>query len=155
MQSIIENTLKSLNIELPQPVVPVANYVPYVVVENTVFLSGQLPMKDGKPQYLGKAGKEFSVEEARAAAKLCAINLLSQLRAACGGNLDRVKQCVRLGIFVNSADDFTDQPKIANGASDLMVEVFGAAGKHARAAVGVNTLPLGVCVEVDGIFIID
>ena len=155
MQNNIENILKSLNIELPQPVVPVANYVPYVVSGNFVFLSGQLPMKDGTPQYIGKAGKEFNVEEAQVAARLCAINLLSQLRAACGGDLDRVKQCVRLGIFVNSAEDFIDQPKVANGASDLMVDVFGAAGKHARAAVGVNTLPLGVCVEVDGVFIVE
>jgi len=152
MQGAIENKLKSMNIELPQPVTPVANYVPYVITGHLVFISGQLPVKDGKPQHIGKAGKEFTIEQAQASARLCGINLLSQLRAACGGNLDRVKKCVRLGIFVNSAAGFTDQPKVANGVSDLMVELFGEAGKHARAAVGVNELPFGVAVEVDGVF---
>lgn len=150
--SKINHTLKSMNIELPQSVMPAANYIPYTVTGNLVFISGQLPMKDGKPQDIGKVGKEFTLEQAQGTAKLCAINILSHLKAACGGNLDRVKRCVRLGIFVNSAAGFTDQPKVANGASDLMVAVFGEAGKHARFAVGVSELPFGVAVEVDGTF---
>lgn len=152
MQSAIDKKLASLNIQLPQPVTPVANYVPTVTTGNLVFISGQLPMKDGKLQDIGKLGKEFSIEQGVASARLCGINLLAQLSAACGGNLDRVKRCVKLGIFVNSATGFTDQPKVANGVSDLMVDIFGDAGKHARAAVGVSELPFGVAVEVDGIF---
>ncbi len=112
-------------------------------------------MKDGKPQDIGKAGKEFTTLQAQATARLCGLNMLAHLKAACGGNLDRVKRCVKLGIFVNSAPGFSDQPKVANGVSDLMVEIFGDAGKHARAAVGVAELPFGVSVEVDGTFEIE
>lgn len=147
-----EHKLASMNITLPVTAPPVANYIPYTVVGNLVFISGQLPMKDGKPQDIGKVGKEFTVEQAQATAALCGINILAQLKAACGGNLSRVKRCVRLGVFVASAPGFTDQPKVANGASDLMVAVFGDAGKHARAAVGVSELPFGVAVEIDAIF---
>lgn len=154
MSNDIEKKLAAMNIVLPQPAAPVASYVPYVITGNTVFISGQLPMKDGKPGYLGKAGKEVTVEQAQEAAALCGINLLAQLKAACGGDLSRVRQCVKLGVFVASAPGFTDQPKVANGVSDLMVGVFGDAGKHARAAVGVAELPFGVAVEVDGIFAI-
>src|SRR5205085_12007121 len=117
-----------------------------------VYVSGTLPMKDGKPQDIGKVGKEFTLEQGQATAKLCVINILGHLKAACGGDLDRVKKCVRMGIFVNSAAGFTDQPKVANGASDMMVEIFGDAGKHARFAVGVSELPFGVAVEVDATF---
>jgi len=152
---MIDQKLKDLHIELPPSAAPVANYVPFVISGNLVFISGQLPMKDGKLQSLGKVGAEISIEQAQAAAKLCGINLLSHLKAACGGNLDRVKRCVRLGVFVASADGFTDQPKVANGVSDLMVEIFGDEGKHARAAVGTNALPFGVSVEVEGIFEIE
>lgn len=147
-----EHKLASMNITLPMTSPPAANYIPYTVVGNLVFISGQLPMKDGKPQDIGKVGKEFTVEQAQATAALCGINILAQLKSACGGNLSRVKRCVRLGVFVASAPGFTDQPKVANGASDLMVAVFGEAGKHARAAVGVSELPFGVAVEVDAIF---
>ena len=154
-QSKVDQKLATLNIQLPQPVTPVANYVPFVITGNLVFISGQLPMKDGKLQYIGKTGKEITIEDAAQAAKLCGINLLAQLKAACGGNLDRVKRCVRLGVFVASAPGFTDQPKVANGVSDLMVEALGDAGKHARAAVGVSELPFGVSVEVDGTFEIE
>lgn len=147
--------LKSLDIDLPESAPPAANYIPYTVTGNLVFVSGQLPMKGGKPQDIGKVGKDFTVEQAQQTAKLCGINILSHLRAACGGDLDRVKRCVRLGVFVNSAPGFTDQPKVANGVSDLMVNVFGDRGKHARFAVGVNELPFGVAVEVDGTFEID
>jgi enamine deaminase RidA (YjgF/YER057c/UK114 family) len=149
---LVDKKLAELNIVLPQPVTPVASYVPYVISGNMVIISGQLPMKDGKPQDIGKVGKEFTIEQAQQTAKLCGINILSQLKAACGDNLDRVKKCVRLGVFVASAPGFIDQPKVANGASDLMVAVFGDAGKHARAAVGVAELPLGVAVEVDAMF---
>lgn len=152
MTNATEKKLAALNIVLPQPAAPVASYVPYTLAGNTVFISGQLPMKDGKLQMLGKAGGEVTVEQAQEAAKLCAVNVLAQLKVACGGDLDRVRQCLKLGVFVASAPGFTDHPKVANGASDLMVSVFGDAGKHARAAVGVAELPFGVCVEVDAVF---
>jgi len=155
MHGNIDKKLESMNIVLPQSVMPAANYVPYVVSGNQVFVSGTLPMKDGKPQDLGKLGKEFTIEQGQQTAKLCGINILSHLRAACGGNLDRVKRVIRLGVFVNSAAGFTDQPKVANGISDMMVEIFGDKGKHARFAVGVSELPFGVSVEVDGTFEIE
>lgn len=148
----IEQRLKDHQLTLPEAASPVANYVPYAQSGKLVFISGQLPMKDGKPAILGKLGENTSLEQGQEAAKLCALNLLAQLKSACGGDLGKVKRCVRLGIFVASADDFTDQPKVANGASDLMVLALGDAGKHCRAAVGVNTLPLGVAVEVEGTF---
>jgi enamine deaminase RidA (YjgF/YER057c/UK114 family) len=148
----IEAKLESLNIQLPASVMPAANYVPYTISGNQVFVSGTLPMKDGKPQDIGKLGKEFTIEQGQATARLCAINILAHVKAACGGDLDRVKKVIRMGIFVASAEGFTDQPKVANGASDLMVEIFGEAGKHARFAVGVAELPFGVSVEVDATF---
>lgn len=148
----IEQKLTAMGIELPPSAMPAANYVPYTQSGNLVFVSGTLPMKDGKPQDIGKAGKEFTVEQAQATARLCGVNILAHLKAACGGDLGRVKKCVRLGIFVNSAAGFTDQPKVANGVSDFIVELMGEAGKHARFAVGVSELPFGVAVEVDGTF---
>lgn len=152
MQSAVEKKLTGMNIELPQSVMPAANYVPYTISGNLVYVSGTLPMKDGKPQDIGKLGKEFTVEQGQKTARLCCINILAHLRAACGGDLSRVKKVVRLGVFVNSAPGFTDQPKVANGASDMMVDLFGEAGKHARFAVGVSELPFGVAVEVDATF---
>jgi enamine deaminase RidA (YjgF/YER057c/UK114 family) len=122
-----------------------------VVSDKLVFVAGQITLQDGKPQFLGKLGREFGVEEGQAAARLCAINILSQLRAACGGDLDRVARIVRLGGFVNCTPEFTDQPKVINGASDLIVAVFGDKGKHARAAVGAPSLPLGVAVEIEAV----
>jgi len=148
----IDQALADLNITLPTPLAPVANYVPYVQSGNLVVISGQLPMKDGALAFTGHVGMDVTIEQAQEAARLCAINLLAQVKAAAGGDLSRVVRCVRLGVFVNSAHEFTDQPKVANGASDLMVAVLGEAGKHARAAVGVNTLPLGAAVEVEAIF---
>jgi enamine deaminase RidA (YjgF/YER057c/UK114 family) len=144
--------LKELGIALPTPSAPVASYVPYTFSGNQVFISGQIPLKDGKPQYIGKVGAEISLEDAQAAAKLCAVNLLAQLNAAVDGNLNRVVRCLKLGVFVNAVPDCTQQPEVANGASDLMVAVFGDAGKHARAAVGVGSLPRGVAVEVEAVF---
>lgn len=149
---MIEEKLKTMGIELPAPAAPVANYVGYVVSGGQVIISGQLPLKDGKLAYTGHVGGDVTLEDAQAAARICGINLLAQLKSACGGDWNRVKRCVRLGIFVNSTSEFTDQPKVANGVSDLMVEVLGDIGKHARAAVGVNTLPLGAAVEVEGLF---
>lgn len=152
MAGRIDQRLAELKIELPQAAAPVANYVPAVTSGNLVFISGQVTVWNGEFKYVGKLGRDFSVEEGQAAARLCGLNILAQLRAALNGDLDRVTRCVKLGVFVNSADDFTDQPKVANGVSDLMVEVLGDAGKHARFAVGTNALPLNVAVEVDAVF---
>ncbi|SOD91999.1 RidA family protein [Caenispirillum bisanense] len=152
MAGTVDTRLAELGVTIPQAAAPVANYVGYVVSANQVFVSGQLPLADGKPQVLGKLGADVSVEDGVKAARLCAINLIAQVKAACGGDLDRVVRVVRLGGFVNSTPDFTDHPKVVNGASDLMVEVFGDAGRHCRAAVGVPSLPLGVAVEIDAVF---
>lgn len=153
--SKIQEKLNSLGINLPTPAAPVANYVGFVKVDNLIFVSGQLPIKDGKLQYIGKVGSEISTDEATEAAKLCAINILAQLNVACAGNLDSIKKCVKLGIFVNGVPDFKDHPQVANGASNLIAEVFGDAGKHSRAAVGSGSLPFGVAVEIDAIFEIE
>jgi enamine deaminase RidA (YjgF/YER057c/UK114 family) len=150
--SAIEQKLASMGITLPASVMPAANYVPYTISGNLVFVSGTLPMKDGKPQDIGKLGREFNIEQGQQTARLCGVNILAHLKAACGGDLSRVVRCVRMGIFVASAEGFTDQPKVANGVSDMMVEIFGDAGKHARFAVGVAELPFGVAVEVDATF---
>lgn len=155
MSTSADDNLNRLGITLPDAPAPAANYVPYVVAGNMVYVSGQLPLVDGKLTVTGHVGKNVSTEEAAAQARLSAINLLAQLKAACGGELSRVKQVVKLGGFVACTDDFTDQPEVINGASDLMVEVFGDAGRHARFAVGSNTLPRGTCVEVEGTFLID
>jgi enamine deaminase RidA (YjgF/YER057c/UK114 family) len=150
--SKFESKLNALGITLPTPAAPVANYVGFVKSGNMVFISGQLPLENGELKFKGKVGSEVSVEDAAKAAKICAVNILAQLKSACEGNLDRVVACVKLGVFVNGDADFIDHPTVANGASDLMVEVFADAGKHARAAVGSGSLPRGVSVEVDAIF---
>ena len=152
MTGQIEDRLKDLGIDLPEAAAPAANYVPYVISGNLVFVSGQITMSNGELKYQGKVGQDFTVEEGYEAARLCALNIIAQVKAACGGNLDKVERCVRLGGFVNAAGDFHDHPKVINGASDLMVKVFGDAGRHARAAVGAPALPLNVAVEVDAIF---
>ena len=150
--SLIEARLKELGVTLPTPPLPVASYVPCTVSGNIVFVSGQIPIADGAIKYVGKLGVDVPMEAGQAAAQLCAINLLAQLKVACGGDLDRVVRCLKLGVFVNATPDFSQQPEVANGASDLIAAVFGDAGKHARAAVGVGSLPRGVAVEVDAIF---
>ena len=150
--SSIEKKLAALEITLPIPAAPVANYVGFVKSGNCIFVSGQLPFENGKLQFAGKVGSEISIKDAKKAARLCAIGILAQLKVACDGDLERVTRCVKLGIFVNGDANFKDHPEVANGASDLMVEVLGEAGKHARAAVGSGSLPFGVAVEVDGIF---
>ena len=144
--------LAELGIELPELSAPAANYVPYVVSANLVFVSGQVTVWNGELRFIGKVGDEFSLEEGYEAARLCGLNLIAQARDAAGGDLDRIRRVVKLGGFVNAAPDFTDHPKVINGASDLMAEVFGEAGKHARFAIGAGSLPLGVAVEVDGVF---
>lgn len=151
MAGRIEARLAELKIELPKAAIPVANYVPVVVAGHLAFVSGQVTIWNGEFRYKGRLGAEFKIEDGQAAARLCGLNLIAQLKNALG-DLDRVRRCVKLTVFVNSADDFSDQPKVANGASDLMVEVFGEAGKHTRSAVGVNVLPLNVAVEVEGVF---
>jgi enamine deaminase RidA (YjgF/YER057c/UK114 family) len=147
-----EARLKELAIDLPTPPAPVASYVPYVVTGNLVFISGQVTAAPDGLKYVGKVGADISPEDGKAAARLCAVNLLAQLKAACGGDLDRVRRCVKLGVFVNATPDFTQHPEVGNGASDLIVAVLGDAGKHARAATGAGSLPRGVAVEVDGTF---
>jgi len=152
MAGRIEKLLAEKKIELPKAAAPVANYVPVVQTGNLAFVAGQVTVWNGEFKFVGKLGKEFAVEQGQQAARICGLNVLAQLKGALGGDLDRVRRCVKLNVFVNSTADFTDQPKVANGVSDLMVEVFGEAGKHARAAVGVNVLPLNVAVEVDAVF---
>lgn len=152
MSGRIDARLAELGLVLPATAPALANYVPYTISDHLVFVSGQIGISDGKPQFLGKLGADMSVDEGYRAARLCGLNLIAQIKAACAGDLDRVRRVVRLGGFVNCTADFTDQPKVINGASDLMVEVFGDIGRHARAAVGAPNLPLGVAVEVDGVF---
>jgi len=145
----IEAKLAELGITLPEAAAPVASYVPVVVAGGLAHVSGQLPFVDGK-LVTGRLGEDVALDQGAAAARACGLMILAQLKAALG-SLDRVEKIVKLGAFVNSAGDFTDQPKVANGVSDLMLEVFGDAGRHARAAVGVPALPLGAAVEVDAI----
>lgn len=147
----VEQRLKELGIELPVAAAPAANYVPYAISGNLVFVAGQLPLKDGKLLHPGTVGRDVGLADAVQAARQCGLNIIAQLKAAAGGDLDRVRRIVRLGGFVASAEGFHDQPKVVNGASDLMVAVFGDAGRHARAAVGTNVLPLGASVEIDAI----
>jgi enamine deaminase RidA (YjgF/YER057c/UK114 family) len=151
MAGEVDARLAELGIEVPEAAASVANYLGYVQSGNMVFVSGQIPLVGGEFKYQGKVGAEFSVEDGQEAARICAINIIAQLKAACGGDLDRVRRIVKLGGFVNSTPEFTDQPKVINGASDLMVAVFGDKGKHTRAAVSAGSLPLGVAVEVDAI----
>lgn len=146
----IDARLAELGLELPQAAAPVAAYVPTVLAGGLLHVSGQLPFIDGK-LVTGRLGEDVSLEQGAAAAKACALMLLAQAKAALG-SLDRIEQVVKLGAFINSTGDFTDQPKVANGASELMQAVFGDAGRHARSAVGVPVLPLGAAVEIDAVF---
>ena len=150
--SKIASRIKELGIELPTAASPAANYVPYVLSGNQVVIAGQIPFWNGELTGLGKLGSNLSVDEGAEIARVCGLNLLAQLKVACGGDLDRVSQVVKLGGFVNCIDSFTEQPEVINGASDLMVEIFDDIGRHARFAVGVGSLPRGVAVEVDGVF---
>ena len=151
----VESRLAELGITLPAAPAPLANYVAYAVEGNVAYIAGQIPMDAGELMYPGKVPTQVTVEQARAAARQCGINILAALKGACGGDLDRVRRCVRLQGFVASADDFTAQPTVINAASDLMVEVFGDAGKHTRLALGSNVLPLDSCVEISAMFVLN
>ena len=142
--------LAKLGLDLPEPAAPVAAYVPAVEVNGLLHISGQLPFRDGHLM-AGRIGDDRDMDYGRQAAERCAVMLAAQIRKALGGSLDRVERIVKLGVFVCSADDFSGQPKVADGASELMVSLFGDAGRHARSAVGVPALPLGACVEVDAV----
>lgn len=151
MTGLIDARLAELNIELPNAAVPLAAYVPAVRTGNQLFISGQVPLWNGELRHIGKLGAGYSIDEGRAAARVCALNILAQARLALDGDLDRVVRVVKLVGFVNSTGDFNDQPKVINGASELMMEVFGDAGKHARSAVSAASLPFGVAVEVEAV----
>ena len=152
MSTSIARRLQELGIELPAPAAAAGNYVPVARSGNLVFVSGQLPIAGGTVRYKGRLGAGLGLEDGQAAARLCGINILAQVRAACDGDLERIVRCVRLGGFVACTPEFTDHPQVVNGASDLMVAVLGEAGRHARAAVGVPSLPLDAAVEVEAVF---
>ena len=147
-----KNKLKELNIILPEPPDPVGAYAAFKKIDNLLFISGQLPIdKDGK-MIKGKIGKDLTLEEGQAASKLCVVNILAQAKKATDGDLNKIKNCIKITGFVNSTDNFIDQPKVINPASETLSAVFGDNGKHARAAVSTNSLPLGAAVEIDAIF---
>ena len=148
----IETRLAARNISLPAPFIPFANYVPYVRAGNLLHVAGEGPIVDGQPQITGKLGDDLDIEQGRAAARLTGLNILSQVRDALDGELDRVRRCVRLFGLVNVAPGFTDVAAVLNGASDLMIEVFGEPGRHARVAIGAVGLPLGIAIEIESLF---
>jgi len=147
--STIDQKLERLGVKLPTPPAPVASYVPFVLVGKQVYVSGQVTLAPDGLKYVGTIGKDLTLEDGKAAARLCALNVLAQLKSACGGDLEKVRRIVKLTVFVNAVPGFTQQPEVANGASDLLVEVFGESGRHARSAVGAGSLPRNVAVEVD------
>ena len=148
---IFEENIKKLDLKIPDLPSPLANYVPYKVSDNTVYVSGQGPVIDGKIIYSGKVGNEISQEEGVKAAELCCINIIAALKSSINGDWNRLDSFLKLGGFVNCDNDFSDQPKIINGASDLLVNIFGDKGRHSRFAVGSNSLPLNISVEIDAI----
>lgn len=152
MTDPITRRLAELGIELPEPAKPAAAYVPYTLCGHLLHVSGQLPMWNGDIRHIGKLGAGFSIDDGAAAARLCGLNVIAQVKAACDGHLGRVKRCLALTGLVNATADFSDHPKVINGASLLMVDVFGEAGRHARTAFGAASLPFGVPVEVNAVF---
>ena len=152
MTNIIEERMKSLGINLPEVNPPAANYLPFIKTGNLIFIAGQTCKFNGVLQYVGKVGKEYNVEEGQQAARLCALNIVLQIKNACDGSLEKVKQCIRLNIFINATDDFTEHAKIADGASNLIVDIFGEQGKHVRTSLGAKSLPSQTTVEIDAIF---
>ena len=150
--SLIEDKLKKLNIILPEPKAPVGSYVATKVVGKLLFISGQVSIDKNAKLITGKIGKDLNLDQGYEAAQRCGLSIVAHVKNACGGDLDRIKTCVKLTGYVNSSDDFKDQPKIINGASDIIAKIFDEKGEHTRAAVSVNSLPLGVAVEVDAIF---
>jgi len=149
---IFEDKIKELNLNLPEARDPVGSYVATKIIGKILFISGQISIAANGELLKGKVGRELKTEEGYEAAKRCGLNIISQVKKACEGDLSRIKSCIKLTGFVNSTEDFTEQPKVINGASDLIVSVFGDAGMHTRAAVSASSLPLGVSVEVDAIF---
>ena len=147
-----ENKIKELKINLPEAKPPVGSYVATKIVGNLLYISGQISISENGELIKGKVGKDLSVDDGYKAAERCGLSIISQAKVACNGDLSRIKSCVKLTGFVNSTDNFTEQPKVINGASDLIASVFGEAGMHTRAAVSTNSLPLGVSLEVDAIF---
>jgi enamine deaminase RidA (YjgF/YER057c/UK114 family) len=147
-----EDKIKELKIELPEAKPPVGNYVATKIVGNLLYVSGQVSINSNGELIKGKVGKDLTTDEAYKAAERCGISIISQVKSACEGDLSKVKSCIKLTGFVNSTEDFTEQPKVINGASDIIASIFGEAGMHTRAAVSANSLPLGVSVEVDAIF---
>ena len=148
----IENKLKELNIQLPTPKDPVGSYVAAKISGKMLFISGQISIDENGNLIKGKLGKDLSTDEGYNAAKRCALNIVAQVKKACGNDLSKIKSCIKLTGFVNSTDDYIEQPKVINGASDTIVKIFGKSGVHTRAAVSTNSLPLGVAVEIDAIF---
>jgi len=148
----IEQRLNELGITLPSPPVPVACYAPYTIAGKLVHIAGQLPLADGGLTCKGRLDGHVTLEDGQAAARCCAINVVAQLKAACGGDLDRVARCLKLNVFIAATPDFTRHPEVANGASELIGAIFGEAGKHARSSIGVASLPRGAAVEVDALF---
>ena len=152
MAGEIERRMKDLGIELPEPSKPGANYVPFIREGHLLFITWQLSQWNGERRFIGKVGQAFDLDEGREAARLAALNVVAHLRAALDGDLDRVAQCVRLSVYVNSDPAFHGQSQVANGASDLFMDIFGEAGRHTRMAVGVAALPYDVAAEVEGVF---
>ena len=148
----IEDNIKKLNIRLPNAPDPVGSYVATKIADKLLYISGQVSINEKGEFIKGKLGKELNLEEGYEAAKRCALNIVSQAKKACNNDLSKIKSCIKLTGYVNSTNDFTDQPKVINGASDIIASIFGEIGKHTRAAVSTNSLPLGVAVEVDAIF---
>ncbi len=148
----IQSRLSELGLVLPQVAAPAANYVPYVVSGNTIFVAGQIPFLNSEKMHMGRVGEDLTVEQGAEAAKACALNILAQINHAVDGDWKKVERCVKLGGFVNCTPDFTDHSLVINGASNLIGEILGDAGKHARFAVGAPSLPLGVAVEIDAVF---
>ena len=155
MSGEVDARLAAHEITLPNPAPPAANYQPFALSGNLVYVSGQLPFVDGNVKFAGRVGESLTVEDGAVAARLCALHIVALVREACDGDLDQVIRCVRIGGFVNSVADFLAHPSVINGASDLMMEVFGKKGAHARYAVGVNSLPFNAAVEVEAIFEIE
>ena len=154
MTEYVNERLARLGINLPRPAVPAANYLPFIISSNLIFISGQLPVLNDEVRFIGRLGEFVTIDEGYQAARLCGLNIIAQASIACKSDLNRVKRVIKLGGFVNGAPNFTDQPKVINGASDLLVQVLGDKGLHARSAVGAGGLPLNVPVEVDAVIAI-
>ena len=152
MAGTVEARIQELGIELPEPSTPGANYVPFIRDGNTLLITGQLSQWNGERRFIGKVGREFDLEAGREAARLAALNVVAHLRAAVDDDLDRVARCLRIAVYVNSDADFHGQSQVANGASDLFLDLFGEAGRHTRMAIGVSALPYNVAAEVEGMF---